>query len=1282
MHRRSLEARLVSAALGVVALVGFASDGRPRRTLPAPATFAEQIAFEEYVPRPHGAAWKAPNRAAGWSLTWDSEALVVEDRGGVLVRVRTTGVGRNRVDASLPPRFAEQSARERRRLERRWEGLTEWFENRRDALEHGWTLDARPEGDGPLRLRVAIDGATAALLDARTARLAPSRGSPITYGAVRAWDADGRTLPVWFEAHAAGLDVRVDDADARYPVTVDPPMIPVEIEGAEVIDGRLGISIAAAGDVNRDGLEDVVVGADGYMNAGSSFPVGAAFLYLGSAQGLQTAILVDTGDAPGEQFGHAVAGGDFNGDGYSDLAVGAPGIGNGKVAFYPGGSNGPALAPTITLFAPGAGAQLGARFGAALANAHDVNDDDCDDLLVGAPDFDDPLSAAQIDEGRAFVYSGATLINPNPTPWLVFDLNQAGAHLGAAVAGIGDLDKDGFAEMLVGAPGLLSAQNGGGAVIYKGGPDPQVDMGGTLNPMSPNAGFGSSVAGLGDVDGDGKPDFAVGAPHFTSTAPQEGAVFIYGLSGQSAPLVFYGGAANALFGAAVAGAGDLNGDGYADLVVGAPTPPNATTASSFVRIFFGAAQGPTQTRSRSVRGTQMAEAVGASVAGLGDINGDGFGDVAFGAPGHDVQSTNGLVANAGRFTVLGGLAEGLRLSGATHSGATAQANAGAAVSSAGDVNGDGLTDVLIGVPGFNGRGEVRLSYGLRDGATLEQINWRAQGTQQGERLGASVASAGDVNGDGFADVLVGAPFLHVDGPGQGGVKLYLGSGSGPATSAAWAMTGPEAGARLGFSVAGDCDLDGDGYSDLIIGAPGVRAESGEVWLFRGSAQGPSTTPVILPGPPRIAAFGYAVACAGDVDGDGLSDLVVGAPQMSDSRGVLGRAYVFSGRAAGPPQQTREVGGQPGEEGLGVSVAGAGDFDGDGYSDFAVGLVPPSSDAGSQSAVHVYFGGPPGSPPRARWDFPAPLSSEAGASVSGAGDVNGDGYGDLLVGLPGYTTSTILTRGGRIALFLGSAVPAKAPDMGWSSEGASVGARLGAATGGAGDINGDGFSDVLVGGPGASAGQGEARLYLGGDRAPGRAWRLAQHLEGDQRGAGYRALGGLVTFSAELTDEVAGLEPVILEVEVKPVGTPFNGLFPLSSAPVSSGLAQATLMNPPRGRYHWRARVVVNGIAGRWRAYGGNDESQADFVFGLPPVFLPDAGLPPADAGPGDAGASTDAGLTPDAGPGQDGGFVSPDGGAMGTFETSGCGCTGVRGAPIFTALALLLAARRRRSERV
>lgn len=453
----------------------------------------------------------------------------------------------------------------------------------------------------------------------------------------------------------------------------------------------------------------------------------------------------------------------------------------------------------------------------------------------------------------------------------------AGGALGRSVAIIGDINGDGIDDIAIGAP--HDAAPGGHGRVWvlfgrAGGLPATIDLetldgsnGFELTTQAAGATLGRAVTGIGDFNGDGIDDFAVGAPLAdTPPAYNDGKVYVlFGHTGSfpasilvdaldgSDGFVAIGANADARAGFSLAAAGDFDGDGYADLLIGSYSYGYAPTA--FTHVLLGAPTWPTEVALGDVtitgRGFRLQAPVtagaGFAVAGVGDVTGDGVDDILVGAPEHAIGSHG----NAGRVYLVPGRA----------------------------ANAAGLFIDLETAPGV----------------------LRLDGSGPGHFVGSALAGIGDVNGDGNRDMLIGAP-------GQGG---YVGG--------AWVVFGGPA-------------LASGLLSDLVVSGMGFHL---------GLVTGYNTN------------AGAVVAGPGDVDGDGIADLMVAIPGGLPSSAVNREVAIVSGRDAAHPwpaeidlsgslvSQRLEGTSQINLAGIGdlrgyVSLAGGGDIDGDGAADMLVG----------------------------------------------------------------------------------------------------------------------------------------------------------------------------------------------------------------------------------------------------------------------------------------------------------------------------------------------------------
>ena len=711
------------------------------------------------------------------------------------------------------------------------------------------------------------------------------------------------------------------------------------------------------------------------------------------------------------------------------------------------------------------GNQAQAFFGRSVRTAGDVNGDGFSDVIVGAPGYDN----GENDEGRAWVYLGSRT-GLSPTPSWTAEGDQAGAGFGASVGTAGDVNGDGYADVIIGAPGYSDDQKGEGRVfVYLG------SAGGlsatpawTADGDQDYAGFGCSVGMAGDVNGDGYADVIVGACQYDDGETDEGRAYVYqGSPGGLSPRAAWtaeGNQKGASFGYSVGTAGDVNGDGYADIIVGAARYKNGQTDEGRALVYRGSPGGLEANASWTAESDQEGARFGCSVGTAGDVNGDGYSDVIVGADQYD----NGEV-DEGRVYLYPGSPGGPAVSPAwTAEGNQVSAGLGVSVGTAGDVNGDGYADVIVGAASYdNGQtdeGRTFVYRGSPSGLSASAAE-TAESNQASARFGISVGTAGDVNGDGFSDVIVGAEAYDNGQTDEGRAYVYNGVAGVLAATPSWTVIGDQQEATFGESVATAGDVNGDGYSDVIVGAPmydnGQWLE-GRAYLYLGSRSGLSTNPSwMVEGNQALAYLGVSVATAGDVNGDGYSDVLVGAYRASHDQSEEGLVYLYLGSSTGLSTEPAWKGeGNQAGAWYGFCVGTAGDVNGDGYSDVIIGDAAYSNDQNMEGRCYVYEGSPNGLSVRPAWTVESDQAGAGfGTSVGTAGDVNGDGYSDVIVGAYRYDNGS--TDEGRAYVYLGSRRGLSVSPA-WTAEGNQFSAHYGRSVGTAGDVNGDGYSDVIVG----------------------------------------------------------------------------------------------------------------------------------------------------------------------------------------------------------------------------
>ena len=449
----------------------------------------------------------------------------------------------------------------------------------------------------------------------------------------------------------------------------------------------------------------------------------------------------------------------------------------------------------------------------------------------------------------------------------------------------------------------------------------------------------------------------------------------------------------------------------------------------------------------------------------------------------DVNPAEAEVCNDGVDNDCDGGAGGCRLTDMSVSGAAAEYTgvtggdyAGFSVAGAGDVDGDGLDDVVIGAP-YQSSTEAGAAYlilgGAPGSASLSSAAAAFTGEVANDQAGWSVAGAGDVDGDGLADILVGAR-LQQDGATAGGAAYLILGGpptSGSLSSAAAEFYGGSQYGYVGYSVAGVGDVDADGTDDMLVGSCAYNGGPGAAYLVLGgtpvSGNVSSAAIATYTGEAASDLAGFSVAGAGDVDGDGIPDMLIGAP-MNDSGGSdWGAAFIVLGGTPVSGSLTTADATYAGESSsqTGSAVAGAGDVDGDGFDDVLIGAEYSSGGAYYGGEVYVILGGLVADRSVAAADASftgATASERAGTSIGGAGDVDGDGFDDILIGASANSEASSLA--GAAYLVLGGAISGGSLTSADAQfTGATSNARLGSSVDGAGDVDGDGLDDVVIGG---------------------------------------------------------------------------------------------------------------------------------------------------------------------------------------------------------------------------
>ena len=379
----------------------------------------------------------------------------------------------------------------------------------------------------------------------------------------------------------------------------------------------------------------------------------------------------------------------------------------------------------------------------------------------------------------------------------------------------------------------------------------------------------------------------------------------------------------------------------------------------------------------------------------------------------------------------------------TFDGVLTEDHFGSSVAGQGDVNNDGFPDLIVGIPSADPNGDrsgaVQVLSGL-DGTLL----WEFFGEQAGDAFGTSVASAGDVDGDMFDDILIGAPFSDAFGPDAGRAQVF----SGQSGMLLLTFDGGAPGDRLGSSVDGAGRVDADLFDDVILGAPGADFNGFGSGLARVHSGADGSLLHALNGDAAGDALGISVAGAGDVDGDGFADVIAGASGDDDNGSGSGSARVVSGQTGAT---LLTLLGSTASEFFGIAVDGAGDVDGDGFDDLLVGVPGDGTNGAFAGSARLFSSGG-----ALMHEFFGDVAGVFfGVSVAGLGDVDGDGLSDVLIG--GYLSGVGVQAAGMARVYRGLAGTALCSLYGDSKKD-----HLGFAVGAAGDVDGDGRADLIVG----------------------------------------------------------------------------------------------------------------------------------------------------------------------------------------------------------------------------
>ncbi len=1074
-------------------------------------------------------------------------------------------------------------------------------------------------------------------------------------------------------------------------VSADVASLPgIKLSGEAAFD-NLGSSVSAVGDVNGDGIDDVVIGAPFADPNGNDS--GTMYVVFGSATGFSSPPELSTldgtngfklfGEATFDQSGRSVsAAGDVNGDGIDDLLIGAPyadpngnnGAGTTYVVFGKNVSEVGAFTAEIELASLDGtngfkilGEAANDNAGRIVNAVGDVNGDGISDILISAPNSDlngNNAGTTYVVFGKNVSEAGAfaaelELSGLDGTNGFKIFGEAANDKSGESASGAGDVNGDGIDDLLIGSKYAYSNGNyyaGTTYVVFGKNTSEEGAFAAEvlLSSLDGTNGFkifgesaydnsGRSVSAAGDVNSDGIDDILIGAPNakdysgasyvvFGKNVSQVGAftseVELSSLDGTNGFSII--GADYGYFGRSVSAAGDINGDGIDDVLIGAPYASPVGISTGAVYVVFGSDTGFEEnvllsnldgTNGFELFGEDASDNIGFAISAAGDVNGDGSDDLLIGA---DDNGPNGSV-----YIIFGGdalaapvlsisLADTRAIEGDAF---TYTIPSTAFVDLFGDeltlsatledgsplpgwLSFDASTGTLSGTPGSEDLGISTIRITATDGDNLSVSDvfeltvfnrffepfptlslltsdegFKILGEADFDNSGNSVSTIGDVNGDGIDDLLIGAPFSDLNGTSSGTTYVVFGKDvsvdgafaaeiqlSGLDGTNGFKIIGEAASDLSGRSVSAAGDVNGDGIDDLLIGAVGSDTNgnsSGTTYVVFGrdvSVDGAFAAEIQLSGLDGTNGFkmlgeasldqsGSSVSAAGDVNGDGIGDMLIGAPASDPNGSGSGTTYVVFGKNVsvdGAFAAEIQLSGLDGTNGFkiigeasfdqsGNSVSGAGDVDGDGIDDLLIGASLSDPNGFSSGTTYVIFG----KDVLVEGAFAASIQlsgldgtngfkiigetggDSSGRSVSAAGDVNGDGIGDVLIGAPtsdpngsnSGTTYVVFGKNVSVDGTFTAEVELSGLDgtNGFKIFGETDDDNSGHSVSSAGDVNGDGIDDLFIGAysvdlDNRNPNAGATYVVFGRDQSKGIFFSEALELSNLDVGLGFKLLG--------------------------------------------------------------------------------------------------------------------------------------------------------------------------------
>ncbi len=728
-------------------------------------------------------------------------------------------------------------------------------------------------------------------------------------------------------------------------------------------------------------------------------------------------------------------------------------------------------------------------YGSSVSDVGDINGDGYDDFIVGAFGTGSLI-------GRVYIYFGGAPMDNLPD--LILLGKESGGYYASNLSSAGDVNGDGYNDVVIGE--YRYKNNLGRIYIYFGGVDmdntPDIIIEGVLQDFydseyfisgGNNWGwyndyrFGKNVLSPGDVNNDGYNDVIVSAPGYRKDM---GRTYIYygGHEMDSKADVIINGLGE------LSGAGDVNNDDFDDIIIGKNIFCGSNIMDSICDITLE----------------------GRIIVSAGDVNNDGYDDI---IQGDHRYNKDGYNDYSGHVFIYYGGSEMDTIPDVTINGQSPNFGLGKNVSSAGDVNNDGYDDILVEAFHYDNSPRMERLYIYLGGAEMDTIpdftieknttsyasrfslsdagdlnddnfgdiiigdklsaevyvyfgnetlnntiDLTMFGEGSGNKFGSSHSLSGDVNNDGIKDVVIGAQSYN-DLTGR--AYVYFG-GTDINNDADLVLQADENDSRFGISVSASGDINGDSIHDIAVGAYMHNRYSGKVYVYYGGSNIDSIADIILPCINKQSNFGLDVSIDADLNNDGINDIVVGAPGR---RSVEGRTYIYFGRSELDTIPDIILSGEKEDDSFGENVSYAGDLNNDGYDDLIVGAKGKYSRVIGR--VYAYFGG-------SEMDSIADVILQAdakgnyfGSSISNTGDLNNDGYDDIIVGEYMHNGNQ-----GRAFIYLGNNEMDSIADI--TFYGKDYGSNFGQIVSSVGDINNDNFDDIAIHSDGTNY------VYLGGE----------------------------------------------------------------------------------------------------------------------------------------------------------------------------------------------------------